>query len=133
MKSAILALLLMSTPVVAEELVYEGPWYTGITEDGKPTGRRKLEGIMTAVVTPVGKGQWQGRFYGVWHGVKFDYNVKFTGNAKKLRGKAIIDGASYDWKAVIGQQSPGWFSGTFTGSRYDGYFKLKEKAKAKAR
>lgn len=129
MRRAILALLLMSTPVAAEELIYEGPWYTGINEDGTPTGRRRLEGTMTAVVKSVGNDKWEARFYGVWHGTRFSYDVKFDGEPKKLNGKATIDGASYTWKGVIGQESPGWFNGNFTGSRYDGYFKLKEKQK----
>jgi hypothetical protein len=132
MKNLIIVLLLMfTTPAIAEEFVYEGPWYTGVTEEGVPTGRRKLQGRMTANIKRTGKDTWEGRFHGIWHGVKFSYVVKFKGPPNKLKGKAVIDGASYSWSGIMGQQSPGWFNGNFDGSRYDGYFKLKEKKKTK--
>jgi len=125
-------MLLFCMPTIAQEkITYEGPWYTGITEDGKPTGRRRLQGKMTCDVTPLGKDKWQGKFHGTWHGVKFSYTVKFTGPPDKLVGKERnIDGASYDWKAKMLPMTPGELNGTFTGSRYDGYFKLKEKKSA---
>ena len=113
MKYALIALLLlMCMPVAADEFTYEGPWYTGVTEDGRRTGRRRLEGIMTCVVKSTGKDKWDGRFFGVWHGVKFSYDVKFTGKPNNLKGKATIDGASYTWEGKMAQESPGWFNGT---------------------
>jgi len=112
-------LLFCSAPAMAADFVYEGQW--------KTTGRRKLDGIMTAEVDMVGKEKWKARFYGVWQGVDYDYTVNFTGPADNLKGTAVIDGADYQWTGKIDQESPGWFSGDFTGSRYDGWFKLKQK------
>jgi hypothetical protein len=120
---ALLALLLCNLAASAEQLVFEGPWHTT---------NRNLDGVMTCVVTPVADGQWQGRFYGVWQGVNFDYTVAFSGPPSSLRGTANIDGADYMWTGDIttsdvGLQTPARFKGTFGGSRYTGYFDLKEK------
>lgn len=95
----------------AEEYVFEGPW---------KTTNRKLDGIMTSVVKDLGDERWEGRFYGVWQGVKFDYTVAFTGPESDLRGTATIDGAHYDWKGSFDRKSGGRFQGSFTGSRYEG-------------
>jgi hypothetical protein len=103
---------------VAEDYVYEGTWNTT---------NRKLDGRMTCVVTDLGEEKWAGRFYGVWQGVAFDYPVTFQGPADKLRGTAVIDGASYNWTGEITTEPPMSFEGKFGGSRYAGYFKLREK------
>lgn len=130
MKNFLLALLLalpcvsaapLPQQVVAQDkkdLVYEGTW---------KTTNRKLDGTMIAEVTDLGGGKWKGRFYGVWQGVKFDYKVEFSGPPDKLTGKARIDGADYNWKGSMGTESPGFFKGTFDGSRYIGSFDLKTK------
>lgn len=101
-----------------QELVFEGPWRTT---------NRKLDGIMTCVVTPVSEEKWQGRFYGVWQGVPFDYTVPFSGPANKLQGTATIDGASYTWTGEITRDPQPTFKATFGGSRYIGSFEMKEK------
>lgn len=113
----------MAVTAQAQELVFEGPW---------KTTNRKLDGIMTSVVTPTGDEQWQGKFFGVWQGVKFDYTVTFTGPESNLRGTATIDGAHYEWKGAIDRKPPGRFHGTFTGSRYLGSFDMAEKKKLTA-
>ena len=99
----------------AESYNYEGTW---VTVKGK-----KLDGRMTAVVTPMGD-EWSGRFFGIWQGVKFDYTVKFAGKFEALIGKATIDGAKYDWRGSIDLDS---FKGSFTGDRYHGSFDLRRK------
>src|SRR5689334_5371191 len=111
----------MATPVWADQWIFEGPWHTT---------NRKLDGNMTCVVTSVAEGQWQGRFYGVWQGVSFDYTVSFVGDPMHLRGTATIDGAEYTWSGAIEQSEPGaprLFKGVFGGTRYAGHFELKEK------
>ena len=97
---------------LANELVYSGTW---------KTTNRPLEGEMTCVVTPVAKDAWQGRFYGVWQGVSFDYTVDFVGPPSELIGTATIDGASYEWRGWIQRDR---FKATFTGDRYEGSFDL---------
>lgn len=110
------ALLFSSSFVFADESVsFRGPW---------KTTNRKLDGIMDAVVTSKGNQQWEGRFYGVWQGVEYDYTVKFTGPADQLRGTATIDGASYEWTGSVSKRH---FNGTFTGSRYNGSFDMTAK------
>jgi len=84
---------------------------------------------MTADVTCHGNNRWTGRFFGVWNGSNFSYNIEWTGtedtsHTTKVQGKARIDGASYDWNGEIDDYR---FKGTFTGSRYTGYFDLKSK------
>jgi len=109
----------------AADYVFEGPWHTT---------NRKLDGVMTCVVTDLGSENWQGRFYGVWQGVPFDYTVKFSGPPSRLHGTATIDGADYSWTGNIGsgetvRDSQGSFKGTFGGNRYTGYFDLKPKSR----
>jgi hypothetical protein len=102
----------------AEDRVFVGPW---------KTTNRPLDGQMTCIVKELGDDQWQGRFYGVWQGVPFDYTVKFTGPASSLKGTAVIDNADYTWTGAIKDGSPATFKGKFGGSRYTGHFELKEK------
>jgi hypothetical protein len=104
----------------AEDRVFEGPW---------KTTNRKLDGIMTCVVKDLGDEKWQGRFYGVWQGVPFDYTVKFSGPRDSFKGTAVIDYADYNWTGSIDDSSPAVFKGSFGGSRYTGFFALKEKQK----
>jgi hypothetical protein len=120
--------LLVATAIVAgsgftnaADRVFVGPW---------KTTNRKLDGEMTAVLRPLAKDQWQGRFYGVWQGVPFDYTVKFTGSETSLQGTAVIDHADYTWTGSISDGSPAVFKGRFGGSRYTGHFALKEKKSA---
>lgn len=102
-----------SSDAAAKELLYTGVW---------KTTNRPLEGQMTCVVTPLEKSEWQGRFFGVWQGVSFDYTVDFTGPPNDLRGTATIDGAAYEWRARI---QPDRFKANFTGDRYEGSFDLR--------
>jgi hypothetical protein len=123
MKSLVLALvalfiLLSISTSVAGDRIYEGSWHTT---------NRKLDGIMTCVVSKAGPEKWQGRFYGVWQGVAFDYKVPFSGPTSDLSGIAQIDGADYTWKGRITEGKSAGFVGTFGGSRYSGYFELREK------
>lgn len=120
MKSILAGLVLLgaSATVLARDTVYEGTWVTT---------NRKLDGPMTCVVTDLGDNQWQGHFYGVWEGVDFSYKVKFTGPPEKLRGRAVIDGADYEWTGKIRPGPKGSFEGTFWGNRYLGSFTLKRK------
>lgn len=94
---------------------YVGPW---------KTTNRKLDGIQTAIIKHAGGENWTGRFYGVWQGVSYDYDIKFSGPPEKLVGKAVIDGASYDWSGQITDDD---FRATFGGSRYVGSFDMKRK------
>jgi len=107
-----LSTLLACSVAVGGELKYQGTWNTT---------NRKLDGSMTCVVTPIGKHKYQGRFYGTWQGVQFEYKVKFTGPASDLRGTATIEGAAYEWKGRIDQKR---LKGTFGGDRYTGSFDL---------
>jgi len=114
-------MLLLFVPAVAsaaDSMTYEGDWHTT---------NRKLDGSMTCIVTQLGNERWQGRFFGTWQGVSFDYTVPFTGPPTNLQGNANIDGADYHWTGQIVQATPGSFKGTFGGTRYNGYFDLKEK------
>jgi hypothetical protein len=115
----VLALFLSWCSTVASEEIatFEGLWRTT---------NRKLDGTMTCVVTAIGNEKWQGRFYGVWQGVAFDYSVTFTGPRSSLRGTATIDGANYSWTGQISSETPRSFKGSFGGSRYEGHFDLKE-------
>jgi hypothetical protein len=111
-------LLMFCGTTMAAELVYEGTWVTT---------NRKLDGTMTCVVTDKGKDKWHGKFYGIWQGVKFSYDVDWTGTPDKMVGKAVIDGANYEWTGEIVTETPGTFTGKFTGDRYTGSFDLKQK------
>jgi hypothetical protein len=102
----------------AEDRVFVGPW---------KTTNRPLDGQMTCIVKELDKDLWQGRFYGVWQGVPFDYTVKFSGPPSSLKGTAVIDHADYTWTGAIDDESPATFKGKFGGSRYTGHFALKEK------
>jgi hypothetical protein len=120
MKTILMTIVLMLCcgTAMAAELVYEGTWLTT---------NRKLDGTMTCVVTDKGKDKWQGRFYGIWQGVKFDYKVDWSGPPEKMIGKAMIDGANYEWTGEMTPETPGTFKGKFTGDRYTGSFDLKQK------
>ena len=103
--------------LAADSASYQGEWRTI---------NRKLDGTMTCIVMRQDDQRWQGRFFGTWQGVNFDYTVSFTGPPSDLHGTANIDGADYQWTGKIVSGSPGSFKGTFGGSRYNGYFDLKE-------
>ncbi len=109
---------------------YEGPWLT--------TKNKKLTGTMTCQVTATSNGKWQGRFWGVWQQVPFDYTVNFTadkraiesissdaGSGEAVNGTAMIDGADYVWAGLL---LPNEFKINFTGSRYEGHAELKRVA-----
>jgi hypothetical protein len=126
MRCAMAGLLLMLGPLSAwaNEGVYVGTW---------KTTNRKLDGAMTCAVKDLGDEKWQGRFFGIWQGVPFDYTVAFAGRPSDLRGTATIDGASYTWTGTITSTTstsaaPRIFKGAFGGSRYVGSFELKEKS-----
>ena len=108
--------------LAAQDTFYEGVWHTT---------NRKLDGPLTCAVSDLGNEKWQGRFYGMWQGVPFDYTVTFTGPPAQLRGTATIDGADYTWTGAMRRDTPGSFKGTFGGTRYEGYFDLKEKSRSK--
>lgn len=116
----VLALALWSacTHASAADKIFYGDW---------KTTNRKLEGQMTCIVKEKGKEKWEGRFYGIWQGVDFDYTVPFTGPPDHLQGKATIDGAAYVWKARIDKDR---FRANFGGDRYTGSFDLKETTQA---
>jgi hypothetical protein len=115
-----MVILISAAPATVQDTTYEGSWVTT---------NRKLDGTMTCVVTDLGDTHWRGHFYGVWQGVQFAYTVRFSGPSEKLQGTAVIDGADYEWTGEMGQKSPGWFKGSFGGSRYIGSFNLKQKSK----
>jgi hypothetical protein len=56
--------------LLKNELRYEGKWVT--------TKNKKLDGTISCLVKPQGQDRWQGRFWGVWQQVPFDYTVEFT-------------------------------------------------------
>lgn len=121
---------------------YRGRWVT--------TWHKKLDGTTNCEVKQLAVDRWQGRFWGEWQQVPFDYTVEFTKKkpasskaaaadpvAKEVavEGKATIDGATYDW---VGQLSADKFDIQFTGSRYNGSLELsrvsdKKLAKSSAR
>jgi hypothetical protein len=108
-------MLVACSVAVGGELKYQGTWNTT---------NRKLDGSMTCVVTPIAKHKYQGRFFGTWQGVPFDYKVKFTGPTSDLRGTATIEGAAYEWKGQVDRKR---FKGNFEGDRYTGFFDLQRK------
>jgi hypothetical protein len=113
------AVLVLSCGVAgAKDLVFVGTWVTT---------NRPLDGAMTCVVTDLGDHRWRGHFYGAWQGREFSYRVDFSGPPDKLRGRATIDGAAYEWTGEMGTGTPGWFKGQFTSNRYEGSFNLKQK------
>ena len=83
---------------------------------------------MRCVVTDLGNNKWRGRFYGSWQGQKFSYRVNFSGPPNRLRGRASIDGAEYEWTGKMSKGANGSFKGKFGGSRYTGHFSLKRKS-----
>jgi hypothetical protein len=110
-----LALMAPHAPAAKKDAVYEGTWVTT---------NRQLDGTMTCDVTDLGGGRWKGHFHGVWHGREFSYKVEFSGPPGRLKGRAKIDGASYEW---TGSMTKGRLKGEFTGDRYLGSFNLKLK------
>lgn len=120
MRRTLIALVVLVAPATAsaQDVVYEGTWVT--------TANRKLDGTMTCVATDLGNNQWRGHFHGDYQGAQFSYTVRFSGAPEKLQGTATIDGADYEWTGAMG---PGWFRGSFGGSRYAGSFDLKQKSK----
>lgn len=127
--AALLMLIGLATPAFSQDYVFEGPWRTT---------NRKLDGIMTCEVTRLAEEKWQGRFYGIWQGVDYDYTVTFTGPPNDLRGTATIDHADYDWTGKMessntSQGVPDRFKATFGGTRYAGYFDMKAKPVARER
>jgi hypothetical protein len=111
-------MLLLCCGATAKELVYQGKWNTT---------NRKLDGVLTCVVTQRASHELQGHFYGTWQGALFDYTVHFTGAANDLRGTATIDGAEYKCRAWIDQEG---FRANFSGDRYTGTFELKRTDKS---
>lgn len=120
MRTILVGLVLLASGAAAgaKGRVYQGTWVTT---------NRELNGTMTCVVTALGSNKWRGHFYGVWSGQRFSYQVLFRGPPDKLRGQAVIDGADYEWTGKLGKRSSGSFMGKFWGSRYTGYFTLKQK------
>src|SRR5262245_29827917 len=112
-----LVLLVSAASACARDLVYRGTWVTT---------NRKLDGALTCVVTDLGDDRWRGHFYGSWNGREFSYKVDFRGPPEKLRGRAVIDGADYEW---TGQMTGGRFKGKFWGNRYRGHFSLEQEDK----
>jgi hypothetical protein len=115
------------------EAIYQGTWVT--------TKNKKLNGTANCQIKLLAKDKWQGRFWGLWEHVPFDYTVEFgvDHSATKTRtlaagqssskvrlipvvGKAVIDGANYDW---TGQLSAEEFKIQFTGDRYEGSMDMK--------
>jgi len=56
--------------------------------------------------------------------------VKFTGSPQDFKGTAVIDYADYTWTGSLDDSKPAVFEGKFGGSRYTGFFTLKEKKRA---
>src|SRR3954451_17232753 len=122
MRNFLIGMLVFASAATAgaKDLVYEGTWVTT---------NRPLDGTLTCVVTDLGGNQWRGHFSGVWQGQAFSYQVNFSGPPERLRGRAVIDGGDYEWTGEMSQGSPGWFRGRFTGNRYEGSFRLRQKSK----
>jgi hypothetical protein len=112
-----------ASPAFARDYEFEGTWNTT---------NRKLDGRMTCIMTDLGEQKWQGRFFGVWQGVPFDYSVSFSGPLTELRGTAVIDHANYIWAGRVDEGSPALFRGNFDGDRYRGSFELNERPKTGA-
>lgn len=92
---------------------YKGTWNTT---------NRPLDGGMSCVVSNLGDNKYRGHFYGVWRRQPFSYKVEFSGTPERVEGKALIDGASYQWVGVMNKNK---LSGKFTGNRYLGSFDLR--------
>ena len=68
-----------SPPEVAKiEGRYSGMWVT--------TKNKKLDGTANCEVKQLAQDQWQGRFWGVWQHVPFDYTVEFGRDKDKKNG-----------------------------------------------
>jgi hypothetical protein len=93
------------------EGLYVGTWQT--------TTSKKLHGTANCQVKQIADEQWQGRFWGTWEHVDFDYSVTFCGDP--VTGIATIDGADYQWTGTLTQEA---FKIQFTGSRYEGSMDL---------
>ena len=105
---------------------YEGSWVT--------TKNKKLNGTASCQVRQLGRDRWEGRFWGIWQQVPFDYKVEFAAAKAEqnsaavenaVRGTATIDGAYYDWTGTL---TPTEFNIQFTGTRYEGQMELKRVA-----
>jgi hypothetical protein len=114
------------TRPAAGDALYQGTWIT--------TKTKKLNGTSNCLIKSAGKDKWEGRFWGLWERVPFEYTVEFSTDRSAMSdknrnprsipvvGKAVIDGANYDWK---GQLSASEFNIQFTGDRYEGSLELK--------
>src|SRR4051794_28658535 len=109
-------LLIPSSGASARDQLYEGTWVTT---------NRSLDGTLRCVITDLRGNQWRGHFSGAWQGQAFSYQVDFSGPPERLRGRAVIDGADYEWTGEMSQGPSGWFRGRFTGNRYEGSFRLR--------
>src|SRR5689334_17851643 len=69
-----------STDLPRLEGRYAGPWVT--------TSNKKLDGTTNCIVQQLTADRWQGRFWGIWQQVPFDYTVEFE-RAKPKEGKAL--------------------------------------------
>lgn len=117
MNALVVSAVLLSSSAAggrAEDRVYEGTWVTT---------NRPLEGTRTCVVADLGDNRWHGHFCGAYYGREFAYEVNFNGPPDRLRGRATIDGADYEWTGEMGKE----FKGKFWGNRNAGSFILTRK------
>ena len=91
---------------------YVGPWKTS-----------QLNGTMQCDITAKGT-TLQGRFFGNWRGIDFDYNEDLLGTPDNLSGTANIDGENYKWRGSI---KDGVFKANFTSGGNTGFFELRKK------
>src|SRR5437762_11493210 len=68
-----------AAPAAATKLegTYEGAWAT--------KKNKKLDGTASCQVKQLSSGRWQGRFWGQWQQMPFDYSVEFRTDERQTR------------------------------------------------
>lgn len=112
-------IVLFASFAQAADYVFHGSWKA----DNRP-----IDGPMSCDFTTLGNNKYKAKFYGVWQGVPFEYNVTFSGPPDKLKGTATVDHVPYTWTGSADAEN---FSGSYTSHRYQGSFAMKGGKKAK--
>lgn len=112
-----LLVVLFCSVAQAEDYFFQGSWRA----DNRP-----IDGPMSCDFKTLGNNKYKAKFYGIWQGVPFEYNVTFSGTPDKLKGTATVDHVPYTWEGSADTDN---FRGSYTSYRYHGSFTLKKAKK----
>lgn len=124
MKYLSVLFLLIVSSAIAEDYRFTGAWQTN-----RSRTKQALDGPITCDFKSLGNEKYSAKFYGIWQGVPYEYDVKFTGkpdtNPRELTGTAMVDGVPYTW---TGTADKAQFNGSFTSHNYVGSFSLRNRS-----